>query len=618
MTRRYHGDEGDGAGTLAPLVPQRAGRRRAVAIIVALAVAWALMVAAARPSAAAPGTLLDISPETESVDVGDTITLTASLRNADGTPATGPGTNTHVRWYFAAGSPNEPPGGGSNHDFECWTGALGACSISYVASAVGTDSICATAGGSPGACAESLGATDWADGADVVQRTISAGPADGVGWSLTSNPEAMTVGEPTTVTLRLTDTDGSGDIGCLRLSVPDFFTVTSVTSTATSAPSPWGATIFGAAPAVARVFNADGNGKLEHGDWVDFTVSVVPLTPGTHGWTGEVVQGGDCTGTTFLPAITRTFSVSLPVGTPTPTPTATPTPSATPTPDPTPTPTPRATPTPSATPTPDPAPTPMPDPTPTPTPTPTPAPTSIPTPTPSATAASSATAAPTPTPAPTPDPVPQATPTPTPNPTPQGTPRPLLAPTPEPNPTSGGAPSPTPSPSPSAGGGPALPTPGPPSTPTERPESAPSAPRIVQQPLSVDSPSLLAPSPAPAPGAPPAPARSSDGSANDDDDGAVAAPAAPVRAMSPVDLVGGVVGGVGGVVGAAVAQVGSVVRPEAVAAVATEFTFPLALALAVLLYLVVQDQIDRRDPKLRIAPQHVTETLVRFESEDDL
>lgn len=88
--------------------------------------------------------------------------------------------------------------------------------------------------------------------------------------------------------------------------------------------------------------------------------------------------------------------------------------------------------------------------------------------------------------------------------------------------------------------------------------------------------------------------------------------------MSPVDLVGGVVGGVGGVVGAAVAQVGSVVRPEAVAAVATEFTFPLALALAVLLYLVVQDQIDRRDPKLRIAPQHVTETLVRFESEDDL
>ena len=75
---------------------------------------------------------------------------------------------------------------------------------------------------------------------------------------------------------------------------------------------------------------------------------------------------------------------------------------------------------------------------------------------------------------------------------------------------------------------------------------------------------------------------------------------------------------VGQVVGAAVEQVVRAVRPEAAVAVATEFTFPLALALAVLAYLVIQGQIDRRDPKLRVAPQNVVETLVTFKTEEEL
>ena len=66
----------------------------------------------------------------------------------------------------------------------------------------------------------------------------------------------------------------------------------------------------------------------------------------------------------------------------------------------------------------------------------------------------------------------------------------------------------------------------------------------------------------------------------------------------------------------AIGNVGLIIRPEAALAVATEFTFPLALAIAVLLYLVVQDQVDRRDPKLRAAPQHQSDTLIRFEPEE--
>ena len=68
----------------------------------------------------------------------------------------------------------------------------------------------------------------------------------------------------------------------------------------------------------------------------------------------------------------------------------------------------------------------------------------------------------------------------------------------------------------------------------------------------------------------------------------------------------------------ALGGVGLILRPEAALAVATEFTFPLALALAVLLFLVVQDQVDRRDPKLRSAPRHVADTLIRFEPEEAL
>jgi hypothetical protein len=82
---------------------------------------------------------------------------------------------------------------------------------------------------------------------------------------------------------------------------------------------------------------------------------------------------------------------------------------------------------------------------------------------------------------------------------------------------------------------------------------------------------------------------------------------------------GAVVGQVfGQVFTAAAEQAARVVRPEAAIAVAAEFTFPLALALAVLVFLVIQEQVDRRDPKLRMAPQHVAETFVHFKAEDQL
>jgi len=53
-------------------------------------------------------------------------------------------------------------------------------------------------------------------------------------------------------------------------------------------------------------------------------------------------------------------------------------------------------------------------------------------------------------------------------------------------------------------------------------------------------------------------------------------------------------------------------------AVAATFGFPLALMLAVLLFLIIQSRLDDRDPKLRAAPLTSAETYLPFANEGDL
>jgi len=65
-------------------------------------------------------------------------------------------------------------------------------------------------------------------------------------------------------------------------------------------------------------------------------------------------------------------------------------------------------------------------------------------------------------------------------------------------------------------------------------------------------------------------------------------------------------------------RVGATVKPAAAVAVATTFSFPLLLMLAVLLFLLGQAHLDHRDPKLRVAPMTAAETTVTFEEEADL
>jgi hypothetical protein len=72
------------------------------------------------------------------------------------------------------------------------------------------------------------------------------------------------------------------------------------------------------------------------------------------------------------------------------------------------------------------------------------------------------------------------------------------------------------------------------------------------------------------------------------------------------------------VVSGAASEVARVVQPAAAAAVATTFGFPLALTLAVFVFVIAQSRLDHRDPKLRNAPRTVADTLVAFEEEKAL
>jgi hypothetical protein len=72
------------------------------------------------------------------------------------------------------------------------------------------------------------------------------------------------------------------------------------------------------------------------------------------------------------------------------------------------------------------------------------------------------------------------------------------------------------------------------------------------------------------------------------------------------------------VINDAAIRVAGLVKPAAAAAVATTFSFPLILMLAVLLFLVVQRHLDRRDPKLRASSRTGADAILEFQEEEHL
>ena len=169
--------------------------------------------------------------------------------------------------------------------------------------------------------------------ASVAPGTVLAA----AGWSLTASPMSVANGAATNVAMRVTDTDGSGDHGCLRVVLPAAYTVLGMATLGWTGPTPWTISATGSGPTTVRVRNPDGGGKLKDGDWVDFRVTVRGNQQGSFGWTATIYQNTDCTGSPALAPITLSMSVSAPAPTPTPVPTPAPTPLPTSVPTPVPT-----------------------------------------------------------------------------------------------------------------------------------------------------------------------------------------------------------------------------------------------------------------------------------------
>jgi hypothetical protein len=77
-------------------------------------------------------------------------------------------------------------------------------------------------------------------------------------------------------------------------------------------------------------------------------------------------------------------------------------------------------------------------------------------------------------------------------------------------------------------------------------------------------------------------------------------------------------GAIDGIISGVAERIRTTVKPAAAVAVATNFSFPLALMIAVLVFLLVQSRLDDRDPKLRSAPLTGGETILPFQDEDQL
>jgi hypothetical protein len=121
--------------------------------------------------AASDNTRLNASPEDGSGPVGTLVTLTVAIFDNNGDPLL---TGHMARFYFVAGSANDPGGTGNNPDMTCDTGASGSCTASYTATNTGQDLICVLVSTTAELCdPELLGDPELDNQADVIRHTTA-------------------------------------------------------------------------------------------------------------------------------------------------------------------------------------------------------------------------------------------------------------------------------------------------------------------------------------------------------------------------------------------------------------------------------------------------------------
>ena len=151
--------------------PHGVGRRQRTVVAVWLTVLLFALVcapfaASTPPVLAASASYLDLSPESAMYGPGGTVTIQASVYDEDGNLLTGSPTN--VRFFFSPASPNKPNEPGASSDMDCSTGSTGRCEVTYVATNLGTDTICARSSVRPTVCDEPVDDPEMDDDVDVV------------------------------------------------------------------------------------------------------------------------------------------------------------------------------------------------------------------------------------------------------------------------------------------------------------------------------------------------------------------------------------------------------------------------------------------------------------------
>src|SRR5262245_42256742 len=121
-----------------------------------------------------------------------------------------------------------------------------------------------------------------------------------VGWSLTAHPTTLLRDEEVDVRFTLADTLLLGPIGCLHIEVPKELDVRDARVTDTSDDDDdWDVDTSGGELFESVEVFPTGGSKLTFGEWVKFTVTLRPRTPGVYVVTGHVHTAADCDGLTL-------------------------------------------------------------------------------------------------------------------------------------------------------------------------------------------------------------------------------------------------------------------------------------------------------------------------------
>ena len=132
----------------------------------------------------------------------------------------------------------------------------------------------------------------------VLVLAAAAGPgrAAVTGWSIVLSPTTIAVAEATPIKATFTNLggpDGTRELGCVRISVPLTFTISSASVTARPQNSEWSASV---GLGTVTITSPSGGDRLPPDGRTSVTaaITVLALTPGTYTWTANAYRQGDC------------------------------------------------------------------------------------------------------------------------------------------------------------------------------------------------------------------------------------------------------------------------------------------------------------------------------------